>query len=56
MNTGAILQKHAHRQIPLPREGWVLRQSWQELLFAHWPIAPQTLRPFDPYGPYAGYL
>jgi uncharacterized protein len=48
MNTGAILQKHAHRQTPLPRGEWILRQSWRELLFAHWPMAAQALRPLIP--------
>src|SRR5437868_6413701 len=32
MNSGAILQKQAHRQTPLPRGEWILRQSWRELL------------------------
>src|SRR5713101_7734198 len=48
MNTGAILQQHAHRQIPLPEGEWMLRQSWRELLFAHWPMAAQALRPLIP--------
>src|SRR5260370_17338190 len=48
MNSGAILQKHAHRQTPLPRGEWMLRQSWRELLFAHWPMAAQALRPLLP--------
>jgi len=48
MNTGAILQKHAHRQIPLPEGEWMLRQSWRELLFVHWPMAVQALRPLIP--------
>src|SRR6266702_3134927 len=48
MNTGAILQKHAHRQTPLPKGEWMLRQSWRELLFAHWPMAAQALRPLIP--------
>jgi uncharacterized protein YqjF (DUF2071 family) len=48
MNTGAILQKHAHRQTPLPEGEWIMRQSWRDLLFAHWPMAAQTLRPLIP--------
>jgi uncharacterized protein YqjF (DUF2071 family) len=48
MNTNTILQKQAHRQTPLPRGAWVMHQSWRELLFAHWPIAVQTLRPLLP--------
>src|SRR5262249_20020845 len=49
-NTNAILQKHTHRQTPLPRGEWIMRQSWRELLFAHWPVAAQTLRPLIPAG------
>src|SRR5260370_23895744 len=48
MDTGAILQTPAHRQIPLPEGEWMLRQSWRELLFAHWPMAAQVLRPLIP--------
>ena len=38
----------AHRPWPLPRAPWVLFQSWQDLLFAHWSVAPETLRPLVP--------
>src|SRR5579859_3821404 len=48
MDTGAILRKQAHRQTPLPEGEWVMRQSWRELLFAHWPIAVERLRPLVP--------
>jgi len=48
MDTGAILRKQAHRQTPLPEGKWVMRQSWRELLFAHWPIAVERLRPLVP--------
>jgi uncharacterized protein YqjF (DUF2071 family) len=27
---------------------WILRQVWHDLLFAHWPIAPEALRPLVP--------
>src|SRR5215469_5033537 len=48
MNTSAILQEYAHRQTPLPKGEWIMRQSWRELLFAHWPVKVQTLRPLVP--------
>ncbi len=48
MNTGTILRTTAHRSIPLPEGEWVMRQSWQELLFAHWPVDAQTVRPLIP--------
>lgn len=37
-----------HRPWPLPVERWVWRQSWRDLLFAHWPIAVSELRPLVP--------
>ena len=39
-----------HRPWPLPREPWVMAQSWQHALFAHWPLPPAQLRPFVPAG------
>lgn len=37
-----------HRPWPLPEGRWVWRQSWRDLLFAHWPIATSVLRPLVP--------
>ncbi|GAC1377958.1 MAG: DUF2071 domain-containing protein [Ktedonobacteraceae bacterium] len=48
MNARAILQDIAHRLSPLPTGPWVMTQIWHELLFAHWPIAPNKLRPLVP--------
>lgn len=45
-----ILRDVAHRPWPLPRGPWVMRQTWEELLFAHWPVAPAALRPLIPAG------
>ncbi|MCZ2340504.1 MAG: DUF2071 domain-containing protein [Bacteroidales bacterium] len=39
-----------HRPWPLPRGRWFMRQSWQDLLFAHWPIPTADLRRFVPDG------
>ncbi len=46
----AILRASAHRGWPPPREPWAMRQTWNELLFAHWPVAPEELRRFVPAG------
>jgi len=27
---------------------WIMRQTWRNLLFAHWPLAPAVLRPLIP--------
>jgi uncharacterized protein YqjF (DUF2071 family) len=48
MNTNAILQHVDHRPYPLVSGPWIMKQSWHELLFAHWPIALSTLRPLVP--------
>jgi uncharacterized protein YqjF (DUF2071 family) len=37
-----------HRPWPLPRGPWVARQTWHDVLFAHWPVAVSALRPFVP--------
>jgi uncharacterized protein len=44
----AVLRETAHRACPLPREPWLMAQSWEDLLFAHWPVAPERLRPLLP--------
>ena len=43
-----MLQHTAHRPWPLPERAWVMRQSWHDLLFAHWPIDVDQLRPLVP--------
>lgn len=37
-----------HRPRPVPRRRWVWRQSWCDLLFAHWPIPASVLQPLVP--------
>lgn len=27
---------------------WIMKQSWEDLVFMHWPVPPQILRPFIP--------
>ncbi len=48
MNSKAILQDIAHRTTPMPPGPWVMMQTWHELLFAHWPIKAEKLRPLIP--------
>ena len=47
-DTKAIEEDVAHRPWPLPRAPWVLFQTWRDLLFAHWSVAPDALRPLVP--------
>lgn len=37
-----------HRPWPIPDRPWTWRQSWKELLFAHWPVAAHELRSLVP--------
>jgi uncharacterized protein YqjF (DUF2071 family) len=43
-----ILRATAHRPWPMPDAPWVMTQSWHDLLFAHWPVAPDALRAVVP--------
>jgi uncharacterized protein YqjF (DUF2071 family) len=43
-----VLKETAHRPWPMPDRPWVMRQSWHDLLFAHWPLKPAELRPLVP--------
>lgn len=37
-----------HRPWPLPDQAWKGRQTWCDLLFAHWPVPAKSLRPLVP--------
>jgi uncharacterized protein YqjF (DUF2071 family) len=37
-----------HRPWPLPDRPWLQGQTWENLLFAHWPVDPKVLRPHVP--------
>ncbi|HEV8238533.1 MAG TPA: DUF2071 domain-containing protein [Thermoanaerobaculia bacterium] len=39
-----------HRQYPAPHSPWVLRMVWEDLLFEHWRIGPDLLKPLIPRG------
>jgi uncharacterized protein len=45
-----ILKETAHRPWPLPGGPWIMAQSWHDLLFAHWPVKTEILRPLIPSG------
>lgn len=46
--THPALNKQNHRPWPMPEEPWTGRQTWCNLLFAHWPIPAEDLRPLVP--------
>lgn len=43
-----LLEQVAHRPYPLQKGLWVMRQVWNDLLFAHWPVPLEMLRPLIP--------
>src|SRR5258707_3858953 len=42
------LQSISHRPWPSPSGPWIMAQRWHDLLFAHWPIAPEAVRTLVP--------
>lgn len=46
--THPALKKQEHRPWPVPQREWKGRQSWVDLLFAHWPVPAEELRPLIP--------
>jgi uncharacterized protein len=44
------LAETAHRQWPLPSASWVMGQTWDNLLFAHWRVSSAALRDRLPPG------
>jgi uncharacterized protein YqjF (DUF2071 family) len=45
-----IFKHTAHRPWPLPRGLWIMKQQWHDLLFAHWTVPVEALRPVIPRG------
>ena len=44
----AALRDTDHRPWPLPARPWLMGQTWYDLLFAHWALAPELIRPLIP--------
>lgn len=44
----SALEDRAHRPWALPKHPWVMTQTWNDLLFAHWQLDPGVLRPLVP--------
>jgi uncharacterized protein len=44
------LEHVEHRPWPLPRRGWALGQTWEDLLFAHWRVPVADVREHVPMG------
>lgn len=48
MTTDDILKQQKHRPWPLPSTPWIMRQTWNDLLFAHWSVPAEQLRKLVP--------
>lgn len=46
----SILKYTEHRPWKIPNKYWVMSQTWKELLFMHWEIKPDDIRPLIPKG------
>jgi uncharacterized protein YqjF (DUF2071 family) len=44
------LVRTSHKPRPLPSGRWQMKQRWNDLLFAHWPIPASSLTPLIPEG------
>src|ERR671916_2551613 len=43
-----ILSRTEHRPYPVPTGPWALFMGWHDLLFMHWPLPENVLRPLIP--------
>jgi uncharacterized protein YqjF (DUF2071 family) len=43
-----IFERTAHRPWPMPGGPWIMTQTWNDLLFAHWPVDAEQLRALVP--------
>ena len=46
--TDKVLSRTGHRPYPVPGGPWALSMSWHDLLFMHWPVPAEALRPLIP--------
>ena len=46
----AILEETAHRPWPMPSKPWIMTQTWNDLLFAHWAVDVPEVRARVPAG------
>jgi uncharacterized protein len=48
VSQGRVLAETAHRPWPVPEGRWLMAQTWEDLLFAHWPLPAGDLAPLVP--------
>ena len=45
-----IFERNKHRTNPIPTGKWATYQTWQNLVFAHWPVPPSVVQAYVPKG------
>ncbi|MEW9677729.1 DUF2071 domain-containing protein [Lentibacillus sp. L22] len=45
-----IIKSTDHREYPLPNGPWMMTQTWENVLFLHWPVAKKELQDHIPSG------
>lgn len=50
MKNNEIIAHTKHRPFPLPQGPWIMKQGWNEVLLAHWPVNEAELLPLIPPG------
>ena len=43
-----VTEQTSHRPWPLPASRWVIFMRWHDLIFLHWPVRPEYIRPLIP--------
>ena len=46
----SVLEQTGHRPWPAPTRPWLMAQTWEDLLFAHWPVNAGAVRALLPEG------
>ena len=46
MTIKEVLESKKHRPWNLPTTSWKFYQEWNNAIFLHWKVNPETLKPF----------
>lgn len=50
MKAKSILKQTRHRTFDVPSRSWKFYQEWNDAIFLHWKVEPETINPFLPEG------
>ena len=48
LSISSLTEETSHRPWPIPETRWVMFMRWEELLFLHWPVRAELIRPLIP--------